>query len=123
MMAIFMNGATIGNFFQSLFESGAAWASWIAGGIGIIMVVAGIWQIAKGLMGGGHGQTNWAVAIICLLLGGTLAAGGGWGVVGQFTETGGTTINQLAQGQNDGTQKRDGAGAFDVILPVLIELN
>lgn len=80
----------------------AGWAKLLMIIIGIIMVVVGVYQIAKGLMSGGGqrgAQTNWIVAILLIVLGGALGffGGGGWDFVVTIAQGGKKTINDLAQ--------------------------
>ena len=62
--------------------------------IGIVMIIVAIYQIAKGLAGGGRGQVNWVSAIVCLLIGGALLAGG-WSLATSLAATGANTIEEL----------------------------
>ena len=110
MSGIYMSGSIQG-FLSGLFGSVANWGSWIVGIIGGVMVIVGIYQIAKGLMSGGKGQTNWAMAILCLLLGGALAASGAWGMLKNFTGAASQTAGKIANGQEDGA-KRTNADDF-----------
>ena len=106
MSGIYMTGSIQG-FLSGLFGSVANWGSWIVGIIGGVMVIVGIYQIAKGLMSGGKGQTNWAMAILCLLLGGALAASGAWGMLKNFTGAASATADSIAQGNADGDVRSD----------------
>ena len=101
-----LGSQSLSTFIEALFQQLGIWGSWIVGVIGVVMIIVGIYQIAKGIMSGGKGQTNWVMAILCLLLGGALAAGGGWALLGTFTDSSNTTIDKLAGGSTDGGSTR-----------------
>lgn len=64
---------------------------------GVILVIVAVVQIAKGLAGGGRGQVNWVMSIICLLVGGLLIFGG-WNMATKVASLGAGTIEQVANG-------------------------
>lgn len=70
--------------------------------IGVVMMVVAIWQIAKGLIQHGRAQTNWAIAIILLILGGALASFGAgsdaFGWLSGIAAGGKNTIEDLGGG-------------------------
>lgn len=66
----------IGSFIDALTSSGKSIFSGVVILIGLLMVFVGIWQIAKGFLSAGKGQTNWLMAIGCLIIGGLLAFSG-----------------------------------------------
>jgi uncharacterized membrane protein len=90
----------IGTFLQNATKTIKQWGSYLIILIGVVLIIVSIWQIAKGLISHGKGQTNWAVAIIMLIIGGALMAGG-FGLVSTIASGGGQTINELGAG---GTQ-------------------
>ena len=102
-MGIAMSGLT--KFFSGLFGTIGVWGSWIVGIVGAVMVIVGIYQIGKGFMSGGKGQTNWAMAILCLVIGGILAGSGGWGAVTALTNQAAQSGNVMASGGIDGTAR------------------
>lgn len=63
--------------------------------LGIVAVAYAIWQIVSGLMSHGKKQTNWALAIILLLVGGALSMSTGFSFVQGIAEGGKTTIEDL----------------------------
>lgn len=71
--------------------------------IGVVMVVAAIYQIGKGFMSGGRGQTNWAMAIGCLIVGGAICVTGGYKLIADVAKGGKDTINSM--GANSGASK------------------
>lgn len=95
------DGASIGQFLASFQATLARYGSIAVSIIGVAMVVVAIYQIAKGLMSGGKGQTNWVMTIALLLIGGALALTSGWKTVGQLVETGNTTLDKMSNGQID----------------------
>ena len=66
--------------------------------IGLVMVIAGVFKIAKGLMSHGQGQVNWVLNIALILIGGVLAFGSGWAILEQMGTGTETTLNELGQG-------------------------
>lgn len=93
--------ASIGQFLSSFQETLARYGSIATSIIGVAMVVVGIYQIAKGLMSGGKGQTNWVMTIALLLIGGALALTSGWTTVGKLVKTGNVTLSDMAEGTAD----------------------
>ena len=57
-------GASIGKFIQSMGTNIGSWVKMIVMIIGVIMVGAGIYQVAKNLISHGKGQTNWIVGAL-----------------------------------------------------------
>ena len=71
---------------------------WIALGVtllGIVAVGYAVWQIVSGLMSQGKKQTNWAVAIILLIVGGALSMTTGFEFVQGIAGGGKKTIEDL----------------------------
>ena len=71
-----------------------AWGGGIILIIGVAMIIAAVWQIASGLMSHGKKQTNWAIALLLLIVGGAFAVGG-WGFVFNIAQGGKKTIEEL----------------------------
>jgi hypothetical protein len=92
-------GWSINGFLTNLNSSLFSWGKIIVVILGVIMVLAGLFQIGKGLMSGGRSQTNWVVAIALFFLGGALAFSGGWGLVQSVAQGGAQTLNDLGTGQ------------------------
>lgn len=92
---------SLGTFLGSFQATLAHYGSIAASIIGVAMVVVAIYQIAKGLMSGGKGQTNWVMTIALLLIGGMLALASGWETIGTFVNTGNTTLEGMAKGSAD----------------------
>ena len=65
----------LGSFLENATSTLQGWGGSLIILIGVIMVIASVYQIAKGLIQGGRGQTNWAIAILLLLIGGAFMAG------------------------------------------------
>lgn len=95
----------ISKFFANVAgESGILrqWGGYIIILLGVVMMIVGIWQICKGLIQHGKAQTNWAVAILLLLIGGALAGFGGqnmgaWGWLQNISSSGRYTVEELGQ--------------------------
>lgn len=85
-----------------------SWGSLLMVVIGVVMVIAGVFQIAKGLIshGGQGGRTNWAVAILLIIVGGAIGlfgASSGWDFVKGVAQGGKQTLTDLAEGKDVGT--------------------
>lgn len=66
--------------------------------IGLILLIAALVKIGKGLMGGGRAQTNWVLNILMFFFGGALCFGGGWNLVKDISSGGASTLEQLGTG-------------------------
>lgn len=109
MISIFAEGASnwdLGSFLAGATNSIKGWGSLVIILIGIIMVIASVYQIAKGLMSRGRTQTNWGVVVLLLLVGGAFMVGG-FEFVSNIAEGGKKTIEDL------------GGGAGNMIIPRL----
>ena len=94
---------TMGQFIGSVQETLGNWGSIIVSIIGVVMVIAGVYKVAKNLISHGKGQNSWAVAIALILVGGALAITGGWSTIKTITQTGRETIDKFAAGTADTT--------------------
>lgn len=92
------SGWSVQNFLTNTNSTLRAWGGIIVSIIGVVMVIVAIFNIGKGLMGGGRGQVNWVLNIILFLVGGALAFGGGWTLVQDVSKGGSDTLNQLGTG-------------------------
>ena len=88
---------SVTNFLNNVNSQLRSWGGVIVAIIGVIMVIVAIWNIGKGLMGGGRGQVNWVMNIILFLVGGALAFTGGWGLVESIADGGASTLNELGE--------------------------
>ncbi len=61
---------------------------------GIVLVIIAVFQIVRGLAGGGRGQVNWVMSIACLLIGGMLLVGG-WNMAAGFAAIGKDTVEEM----------------------------
>jgi hypothetical protein len=87
----------LGSFLQNAAKTLKTWGGYFIILIGVVMVVASVYQIAKGLISHGKGPgTNWAVAIALLILGGAFMTGG-FAFVANIAGGGKKTINDLGQ--------------------------
>ena len=68
--------------------------------IGTIMLIWGFIQIAKGLITHGKGQTNWAIAILLVLVGGIFAGAGGWTFFSNIARGAKQTVDDLGHATN-----------------------
>ena len=86
----------LGSFLQHSTETLKKWGGYLIILIGVVMVIASVYQIAKGLISHGKTQTNWAIAIILLILGGAFMVGG-FSFVSNIASGGRKTIEDLGQ--------------------------
>lgn len=73
------------------------WGKWIVILIGVVMILIGAYQIAKGFISHGKQQTNWVVAILLLIVGGAFMVGGFTWLAG-IAQGGKKTIEDLGGG-------------------------
>lgn len=66
----------ITQFGKNLYTMLRQWGNTLIIIIGVVMMIVAVWQIAKGLIQHGKSNTNWAVAIALLIIGGALASFG-----------------------------------------------
>lgn len=105
--------ASIGKFIQSMGTNIGSWVKMIVMIIGVIMVGAGIYQVAKNLISHGKGQTNWIVTFALIIIGAILMLSGGWGFIRAFSKAGETTLKDAANGNDEGNLELDG---FETII-------
>lgn len=104
---------SITNILKSASDTASTWGRYFLVVLGIVMVVYAVYQIGKGMMSGGRGQTNWAMAIGCLILGGALAVTGGWKFVVNIANGSGSELNEMST--ND-----KGSGAINADASTII---
>lgn len=92
------------SFLTNLGNAMQGWGKIIVFIIGTVMVIASAWFIGKGLMSQGRGQTNWALTILLLIIGGAFMATsfGGWELLKNISEGSKTTIDNLGQESGGG---------------------
>lgn len=95
------NQWSLGNFLKNSTNTIGNWISLAVVLLGVVAIGWSVWMIVSGLMSQGRKQTNWAIAIILLLVGGVLAVGGGFDFVKQIAGGGQATIEDL--GRSGGT--------------------
>lgn len=86
----------LGSFLQNATQTLKDWGGYLIILIGVVMVIAAVYQIAKGLMSHGKTQTSWPIAIILLILGGAFMVGG-FSFVSNIASGGKKTIEDLGQ--------------------------
>lgn len=96
------NGWTIDNFLNNLSTRLSDWGKLIVVVLGIAMLIVGIFNIAKGMMGGGRGQVNWVLNIALIVVGGALAFSGGWDLLTNISKGTGKSLNDLGTSSNPG---------------------
>ncbi|MEK4529833.1 hypothetical protein NST38_30990 [Paenibacillus sp. FSL H8-0104] len=93
---VFLTGDwDLGSFLANARTALTGWAGLAVALIGIVCIFISIWQIASGLMSHGKKQTNWAISIILLLLGGVLVADQAFDFVQGIAGGGKKTITDL----------------------------
>lgn len=103
----------ISTFLNSLQQTIAYYGSILVSLFGVVMVIVGVYQIAKNLISSGRGQTNWIVTFALILVGGALAVTGGWKMIGQFAQGSKNTLSGMAQG-NAETDGADLENPFEI---------
>ena len=98
MLNAMMYAASIGKFIQSIGTNIGTWVKMIVMIIGVIMVGAGIYQVAKNLISHGKGQTNWIVTFALIIIGAILMLSTGWDFIKDFSSAGHTTLDEAAKG-------------------------
>jgi hypothetical protein len=90
----------LNSFLNNFGKAAQDWGKYIVFAIGTFMVIAAAFFIGKGLMSQGRGQTNWALTILLLIIGGALMAGsyGGWNTLVDIAEGSKKTIDDLGGG-------------------------
>lgn len=88
-------GWDLRSFLTNMFNTLGDWISLAVMILGIVAVGYAIWQIVSGLMSQGKKQTNWAVAIMLLLVGGALSMTTGFEFVQSIASGGRKTIEDL----------------------------
>lgn len=91
-----------GAFLQNATNTLRTWGGYGIVLIGVVMIIIGVYQIAKGFISHGKTQTNWFIAIALLVLGGALMVGG-WAWVAEIASGGKKTIDDLGNGGTGGT--------------------
>ena len=107
---------SVDNFLKNLQNSLGDWSQIIVVIIGLVMLIVGIFNIAKGLMSQGRGQTNWFMNIVLFFVGGALCFSGGWGLVKKVSKSGQDTVNDLGNGtkHDNSWQETDEAIVIDM---------
>lgn len=102
------SGWSIDTFLDTLGDALHKWGALIVFIIGTVMVIASVYFIAKGLLSQGRGQTNWAVTILMLILGGVFMSTslGGWDWLKDVSSGAKQTMDDLG----NGTTKYPNAG-------------
>lgn len=100
----------LNSLLQNLNTSMNTWGSLIVTIIGLVMVIVGVYKIAKGLMSHGQGQVNWVLNIALIVIGGMLAWSSGWSLVKDFAGGAKDTIEELGGG--------GGAGGGAIVMDV-----
>lgn len=87
--------------------------------LGVIMILVAAFQIGKGLMSGGKGQTNWIMALGCLVIGGMFLSSG-YNLVAKIGKGAGSSIEDLGKEGKENNEshniKKAGEGET-IILP------
>lgn len=86
---------SINSFLTNFQNSLSSWGAAVVMIIGTVMVIGSAWHIGKGLLSQGKGQTNWALTILLLIVGGAFMATGGWTMLTNISNGSFDTINTL----------------------------
>lgn len=88
----------LGTFLKNSTTTVSGWFSLGITLLGIVAVAYAAYQIVTGLMSHGKKQTNWAIAIILLLVGGAISASSGFAFIQGIAGGGKKTIEDLGNG-------------------------
>ena len=88
---------SVGMLLQNGTTTIKTWGGYFIILLGVVMVIAAVWQIAKGLMNQGKGQTNWATVVLLFIIGGAFMVGG-FGFAESISSGGRKTIEELGSG-------------------------
>lgn len=89
------SGWSLTKFLDNAFKTLGTWGKVIITIIGVVMLVAGIYQVAKGLISHGKTQVSWPVAILLILIGGALAFASMWDTLKNIGQGSKETIQEL----------------------------
>lgn len=89
----------LNTFLNKLGKTMQVWGQLIMIILGVAMLIAAAFFIAKGLMSQGRGQTNWALVILLFVIGGVFLAGGlgGWNTFVDISNGMNNTVQGLGQ--------------------------
>lgn len=92
-------GWDLNTFLGNLGTAMQEWGKLIMIVLGVAMLIAAAFFIAKGLMSQGRGQTNWALVILLFVIGGVFLAGGvgGWDTFINMSDGMNNTVQKLGQ--------------------------
>lgn len=86
---------SINSFLANFQNSLNSWGEAVVMIIGTVMVIGSAYHIGKGLLSQGKGQTNWALTILLLIVGGAFMVSGGWTMLKNISNGSLETINTL----------------------------
>lgn len=84
----------VGTFLRNATSTVKSWGGLVVILIGVVMVIAAVLKAAHGLMSHGKVQTNWAIVILLLILGGAFMVGG-FTFVSNIASGGKKTLEEL----------------------------
>ena len=99
LIASSYNGFNITKFLENAIKYVGTWGNYIVILTGVVMLICGVYQIAKGFITGAGprgGQTNWVIAIMLILVGGFFSFGG-LNAVGHVAQGGQQTIDGMGK--------------------------
>lgn len=94
---VMTGGWDLGTFLKSATSTLKEWGGYFVILVGVVMLIAGVFQIAKGLISHGRTQVNWFVCFTLIILGGAFMTGG-WGFISTISSGGQKTIEDLGTG-------------------------
>lgn len=95
---VYMMEWSVSAFFVNLESASYQWGELIVMIIGIVMIIAGLFLAAKGLILGNKSQINWFFTIALIILGLAVTFSGGWGLIKTVSSGGVQTIEDLGGG-------------------------
>ena len=97
LFSVLLNGGgwELGTFLTNLAGNLKYWGGLLFIVFGVVMIIAGIYQLVKGLVGHGKTQTNWVIVIALIFVGGVLAVSGSFSFVENIAAGGRATIESM----------------------------
>ena len=96
------NNKSIGEILKNATSTLGNWGGILITLIGVILIIWGGVQIAKGFMAHGKGNTNWLVVILMIVVGGAFVAGG-MSTLNLIGEMGQSSVEDLMNGSTTNT--------------------
>lgn len=97
LIMLLATGTDIGQLFANLTKRVQEWGGYFIAFIGLVLIIVGIFNVAKAFMQHGKAQVNWVLCLCMILVGGFLFAGGqgGFQELQQWAGVGNESLKDL----------------------------